>query len=39
VVFIGVDPTLRQLRGNPRYEAILKQVGSPMTSAPHTAPP
>jgi serine/threonine protein kinase len=39
VVFIGVDPTLRQLRGNDRYEAILKQVGSPMASAPHTALP
>jgi hypothetical protein len=39
VVFIGVDPTLRQLRGNDRYEAILKQAGSPMASAPHTASP
>jgi len=39
VVFIGVDPMLRQLRGNHRYEAILKHVGSPMASAPHTASP
>ena len=39
VVFIGVDPTLRQLRGNQRYEAILKRVGSPMASAPRTASP
>ncbi|MGH9372851.1 MAG: tetratricopeptide repeat protein, partial [Vicinamibacterales bacterium] len=37
VVFIGVDPTLRRLRGNDRYEAILRRVGSPMASAPHTA--
>ena len=39
VVFIGIDPTLRQLRGNQRYEAILKRVGSPMASAPRTASP
>jgi serine/threonine protein kinase len=36
-VFIGVDPTLRSLRGNERYEAILRRVGSPMASTPHTA--
>ena len=36
-VFIAVDPTLRQLRGNERYDAILRRVGSPMASAPHTA--
>jgi serine/threonine-protein kinase len=35
-VFIGVDPTLRRLSGNPRYEAILRRVGSPMASAAHT---
>ncbi len=35
-VFIGVDPTLRQLRGNDRYEAVLRRVGSPMASAPRT---
>jgi eukaryotic-like serine/threonine-protein kinase len=38
-VFIGVDPTLRQLRGHERYEAILRKVGSPMASTPHTASP
>jgi serine/threonine protein kinase len=38
-VFIGVDPTIRQLRGNPRYDALLRRVGSPMASAPHTASP
>ena len=38
-VFIGVDPAIRQLRGNQRYEALLKRVGSPMASAPHTASP
>ncbi len=36
-VFVGVDPGLRQLRGNDRYEAILRRVGSPMASAPHAA--
>jgi TolB-like protein len=36
-VFIGVEPTLRRLRGNPRYEAILRRVGSPTASAAHTA--
>ena len=36
-VFIGVDPVLRSLRGNDRYEAVLRRVGSPMASAPHTA--
>ena len=38
-VFIGVDPTLRTLRGDERYEAILRRVGSPMASAPHTTSP
>jgi eukaryotic-like serine/threonine-protein kinase len=37
-VFIGVDPTLRPLRGNERYEAVLRRVGSPMASTPHTTP-
>jgi serine/threonine protein kinase len=36
-VFIGVDATLRQLRGNERYETILRRVGSPMAATPHTA--
>jgi serine/threonine protein kinase len=35
-VFIAVDPTLRTLRGNPRYDAIVRRVGSPMASAAHT---
>jgi hypothetical protein len=37
-VFIGVDPALRRLRGHPRYEAVLRRVGSPMAARPHTAP-
>jgi hypothetical protein len=36
IAFIGVDPGLAGLRGNPRYEALLTRVGSPMASAPHT---
>ena len=35
-VFIGVDPTLIALRGNPRYEATLNRVGMPRASTPHT---
>ena len=38
-VFIGVDPTLRTMRGNPRYDAIVRRVGSPMASAAHTTSP
>jgi tetratricopeptide (TPR) repeat protein len=38
-VFIGVEPTLKQLRGNERYEAILRRTGSPMASTPHPASP
>ena len=38
-VFIGVDPTLRELRGHARYEALLKRVGSPMAApAPKASP-
>jgi serine/threonine-protein kinase len=37
-VFIAVDPTLRRFRGNGRFEALLRRVGTPMASAPHTAP-
>ena len=36
-VFIAVDPTLRRFRGNERFEDLLRRVGSPMASAPHTA--
>jgi serine/threonine protein kinase len=36
-VFIGVDPTLRTLRGNPRYDEIVRRVGSPVASAAHAA--
>ena len=35
-VFIAIDPTLRQLRGNERFESIVRRVGSPMASTPHT---
>jgi hypothetical protein len=38
-VFLGVDPSLSALRGNPRYEAVLSRVGvAPprMASAAHT---
>lgn len=39
-VFIGVDPTVRLLAGEPRYEAMLNRVGVALrrtASAPHTA--
>jgi TolB-like protein len=35
-VFLGVDPCLHKLRGQERYEQLLRRVGSPMASAPHT---
>ncbi len=38
-VFIAVDPSLRLLRGDPRYDALVKRVGVPLprtASAPHT---
>ncbi|MBA2257537.1 MAG: hypothetical protein H0W18_01440, partial [Acidobacteria bacterium] len=29
-VFIGVDRTLAKMRGIPRYDAVLRRVGSPL---------
>jgi hypothetical protein len=36
VVFIGIDPVLSALKGNPRYDALVKRVGLPTVSAPRT---
>jgi serine/threonine-protein kinase len=39
-VFLAVEPTLSTLRGNPRYDAIVKRLGIPLrqtASTPHTA--
>jgi len=41
-VFLGVDPFLVSLLGDPRYVALLKRVGMPLprtASVPHTASP
>ena len=38
-VFLGVDPGLRALHGQPRFEAVLKRIGVPLrqkASAAHT---
>ena len=35
-VFLGTDPCLQKLRGEPRFDALLKRVGAPTASAPHT---
>jgi hypothetical protein len=35
-VFLGVDPCLSRLRDEPRYRALMKRVGVPTVSAPHT---
>jgi serine/threonine protein kinase/Tfp pilus assembly protein PilF len=37
VVFIGVEPALAPLKGNPRYESVLKRAGVPMVSTVRTA--
>jgi len=37
VVFIGIDPILSGLKGNPRYDALVKRVGLPTVSALRTA--
>src|SRR5262245_30375097 len=39
VVFIGADPMLTQLRGNDRYETILRRVAPPMVPTPDPASP
>lgn len=36
VVFIGIDPVLSRLKGNRRYDALIRRVGLPMVLAPHT---
>ena len=36
VVFLGVDPCFKTLGDNPRFQALLRQVGAPTASAPHT---
>jgi eukaryotic-like serine/threonine-protein kinase len=36
-VFIGTDPCISHLRGNPRYEALLRRVGSPTAKGFSTA--
>ena len=30
VIFIGVDPCLSQMRGNPRYDALIARAGHPV---------
>ena len=37
LVFIGIDPILATLAGNPRYDAVLKRAGVPMVSRARTA--
>ena len=35
-VFMAVDPCLRRLRPHPRFQELVRQVGVPMASTPHT---
>jgi serine/threonine protein kinase len=35
-VFVVVDPCLRRLQGTPRFQQIVKRLGVPTVSAPHT---
>ena len=37
-VFLNVDPCMRPLRAEPRFHALVKLVGVPTASAPHTVP-
>jgi hypothetical protein len=36
-VFIAVEPCLKRLRGEVRFEQLLTRMGLPTASAPHTA--
>jgi serine/threonine protein kinase len=36
-VFAPADPCLKELRGNPRYDAIVERLGMPAASAPRVA--
>ncbi|HEV3485364.1 MAG TPA: hypothetical protein VG106_08155, partial [Vicinamibacterales bacterium] len=35
-VFVQTDPCLRTLRNDPRFEALIRRLGVPTASAPHT---
>ena len=37
-VFAAADPWLRSLWSDPRYQAIIRKLGVPTASAPHTVP-
>ena len=37
VVFIGIDPVVGSLRGNPRFDALLTRAGVPKVSVARTA--
>jgi hypothetical protein len=37
-VFAAADPWLRTLWPEPRYQAIIRRLGVPTASAPHTVP-